>query len=218
MLEADSVRKFYAGKLVLSDVWLRCETGDVIALLGRNGSGKSTLLKILFGIECADFCFLKIDGLKTDSPNGRIKWISYLPQASFVPKNFSVRKAIRLSIEPDKVAAFLNDAMIADCLDKKVRELSAGELRYLDIKLVLSNTSKFVLLDEPFNGLSPILVEAATKLIGETTHKGIIITDHRYRGVLAVSNKLILMRDGKAFHLESEAELIEKGYLREGML
>lgn len=218
LLEADSIRKCYGSKSILSDVWLKCATGEVIGLLGRNGSGKSTLLKILFGTVAADFCFLTIDGQKISSIEDRIKWISYLPQNNFIPKHFSVKKAIRLSIEPNQIASFLNDPVIANCIDKKMRELSAGERRYLEIKLVLSNESKFVLLDEPFSGLSPILIEAVTGLVRQNTTKGIIITDHQYSEVLSVSGKLILMRNGTASHLHSAAELAEQGYLSDGMI
>lgn len=62
VLEVDSVQKYFEHKLVVSDVYLKCETGDIIGLLGRNGSGKSTLLKILFGIVPADYKFVRIDG------------------------------------------------------------------------------------------------------------------------------------------------------------
>ena len=63
LLEVDSVQKSFDTKSILSDVYLKCETTDIIGLLGRNGSGKSTLLKIIFGIEKADFKFVRIDGV-----------------------------------------------------------------------------------------------------------------------------------------------------------
>jgi len=210
VLEADSISKIFNGKTILSDVWLQCNTGDVIGLLGRNGSGKSTLLKILFGTLAADFCFLKIDGKKLDGVGDRLKYISYLPQDNFIPKHFSVETAIRLTQTKDY---FNDDEFIKQCFGKKIRELSAGELRYLEITLLLSNESKFVLLDEPFSGLSPILAERISRNIKNCTHKGIIVTDHQYENIIAVSNKLILMRDGKANHIKSSRELLDYGYL-----
>ena len=63
LLEIDSVQKSFDNKNILSDVYLKCETKDIIGLLGRNGSGKSTFLKIVFGIESADFKFVRIDGI-----------------------------------------------------------------------------------------------------------------------------------------------------------
>ncbi|UOK43302.1 MULTISPECIES: ATP-binding cassette domain-containing protein [Flavobacterium] len=219
ILEIDSVQKYYQHKLVVSDVYLKCETGDIIGLLGRNGSGKSTLLKIIFGIVPADYKFVRIDGKLKRKTSELLKEISYLPQDNFIPKQFSVQKAIRLSIPKEKLDAFCNDEMIQSVLDKKISHLSGGELRYLEIKLILSNDSKFVLLDEPYNGLSPIIAEKVNQLIRENAkQKGVIITDHNYRNVIDVSTKLILMESGKTRSLNDKEELIERGYLREGML
>lgn len=219
LLEVDSVIKRYKDQLVVSDVYVKCETGDIVGLLGRNGSGKSTLLKIIFGVVSAETKFVRIDGIVKRNVNQLLKEISYLPQHNFIPNNFTVKKAIDLSIENSKRNTFYNDELITAVLSNKIGELSGGELRYLEIKLVLSNPSKFVLLDEPYNGLAPIMLEKVNSLIIENAKsKGIIITDHNYENVLRVSTKLILMKSGKTHHLKDKNELIEKGYLREGMI
>lgn len=219
LLEVDSIIKRYNNELVVSDVYVKCETGNIIGLLGRNGSGKSTLLQIIFGIVDAETKFIRIDGVVKQHVNQLMKDISYLPQHNFIPENFSVRKAINLSIEKLKRNVFYEDNLIETVLDNKIGQLSGGELRYLEIKLILSNPSKFVLLDEPYNGLSPIMIEKVNDLIIENSKsKGIIITDHNYENVILVSNQLILMKSGKTYHLKDKNELIEKGYLREGMI
>ncbi|ESU21858.1 ABC transporter [Flavobacterium cauense R2A-7] len=219
VLEADSVQKFFNHKLVVSDVYLKCETGDIIGLLGRNGSGKSTLLKIIFGMVPADYKFVRIDGKLQVKTSELLKEIGYLPQDNFIPKHFSVAKTIQLSISKEKRNVFCDDSMIQSMLNKKISHLSGGELRYLEIKLILFNDSKFVLLDEPYNGLAPVMVENINALIRENAKsKGIIITDHNYRNVIEVSTKLILMVAGKTHHLKDTNELIERGYLKEGML
>lgn len=219
LLEVDSIIKRYNNELVVSDVYVKCETGNIIGLLGRNGSGKSTLLQIIFGIVDAETKFIRIDGVVKQHVNQLMKDISYLPQHNFIPENFSVRKAINLSIEKLKRNVFYEDNLIETVLDNKIGQLSGGELRYLEIKLILSNPSKFVLLDEPYNGLSPIMIEKVNDLIIENSKsKGIIITDHNYENVIHVSNQLILMKSGKTYHLKDKNELIEKGYLREGMI
>lgn len=219
LLEVDSIIKRYNNELVVSDVYVKCETGNIIGLLGRNGSGKSTLLQIIFGIVDAETKFIRIDGIVKQHVNQLMKDISYLPQHNFIPENFSVRKAINLSIEKLKRNVFYEDNLIETVLDNKIGQLSGGELRYLEIKLILSNPSKFVLLDEPYNGLSPIMIEKVNDLIVENSKsKGIIITDHNYENVIHVSNQLILMKSGKTHHLKDKNELIEKGYLREGMI
>lgn len=219
ILEVDSVQKQYDGKIIVSDVYLKCETTDIIGVLGRNGSGKSTLLKIIFGIVTADFKFVRIDGVVKSKTSDLLNEISYLPQDNFIPNLFSVKKTILLSITKDKLSEFYADEMIQSILDKKINHLSGGELRYLEIKMILFNSSKFILLDEPYNGLSPIMIDKINQLIIEnSSKKGIIITDHNYENVIKISTKLILMKDGKAHHLKSKNELIEKGYLMEGMI
>lgn len=219
VLEIDSIQKKFDYKSVLSDVYLKCETGEIIGLLGRNGSGKSTLLKIIFGILDADFKFVRIDGVIKNKTSDLFKDISYLSQEDFIPNLFSVKRAIQLSIDKDKIADFYQDDFINSLKDKKINHLSGGELRYLEIKLILSNSSKFVLLDEPYNGLSPIMIDKINQLIIEnSSKKGIIITDHNYENVIKISSKLILIKEGKTFHLKDKNELIDRGYLREGLI
>ena len=219
LLEIDSVQKSFDNKNILSDVYLKCETNDIIGLLGRNGSGKSTLLKIIFGITSADFKFIRIDGSVKTKTKDLFNEISYLPQDNCIPSVFTVKKAIELSISKDRIPEFYSDEMIWKMFDKKISHLSGGELRYLEIKIILNNSSKFVLLDEPYNGLSPLMVEKVNELIAANSKtKGIIISDHNYENVIKVSTKLVLLKEGKAHHLLCKEELIEKGYLKEGML
>ncbi|NRT14222.1 ABC-type multidrug transport system ATPase subunit [Flavobacterium sp. 28A] len=219
ILEIDSVQKSFDNKSILSDVYIKCETNDIIGLLGRNGSGKSTLLKIIFGIEKADFKFVRVDNVVKSKTSELFQEISYLSQDNFIPNQLSVAKAISLSLGNNKIEAFYEDESIQAIRTKKISHLSGGELRYLEIKLVLCNASKFVLLDEPYNGLSPIAVEKVNLLLQRhAKQKGIIITDHNYEIVIAIATKLILMKEGKAHHLTTKKELIEMGYLREGAL
>lgn len=219
VLEIDSVQKSFDNKNILSDVYLKCETGDIIGLLGKNGSGKSTLLKIIFGIESADFKFVKVDGCVKVKTKDLFKEISYLSQDNWIPKALLVKKAIQLSVSREKITEFYADESIRAIMDKKIVHLSGGELRYLEIKIILFNSSRFVLLDEPYNGLSPLMVEKVNELlIANSKSKGIIISDHNYENVIQVSNRLILLKEGKAHHLLCKEELIEKGYLKLGML
>ena len=215
ILEIDGIQKKLDNKWILSDVYLKCKINDVIGLLGRNGSGKSTLLKIIFGIISADNKCIKINGIVKNKTSDLLQEVSYLSQEQFIPNYLSVKKVISLSIEPEREQDFYDDEMIQDITDKRINQLSGGELRYLEIKIILSKSSKFVLLDEPYNGLSPLMVEKVNQLIKDnSSQKGIIVTDHDYENVIRVSNQLLLMKDGKIHHLKDKIELIEKGYLK----
>jgi ABC-type multidrug transport system ATPase subunit len=219
VLEVDSVQKHYNEKIIIPDVYLKCHTGEIIGILGRNGSGKSTFLKIIFGIEAADFKFVRVNGVVKSKTSDLLNEISYLPQENFIPNSFSIKKTIILSIAKDKIQDFCADEMIRSILAKKIKHLSGGELRYLEIKLILNNASKFVLLDEPYTGLSPIMIDKVNDLITEmSSRKGIIITDHNYENVIKVSTKLALMKEGKLHHLKHKNDLVETGYLKVGMI
>lgn len=219
LLEIDSIQKNFGHQSIVSDVYLKCETGDIIGILGRNGCGKSTLLKIIFGVVSADFKFVRIDGKVQLKAEALFRDISYLHQDSCIPKSLSVKKAIQLSIPKEELLDFYADEMIHNIRDKKTRHLSGGELRYLEIKLALRNPSKFVLLDEPYSGLSPLMGEKINQLIlDNSARKGIIITDHNYQNVTSVATQLTLMKEGKLHYLKDKIELVEKGYLNSEML
>lgn len=218
-LEIDSVNKSYEGKKVLSDIFLKCEIGNIIGIFGKNGSGKSTLLKILYGTLNAENKFIRLNNKVTTRPFKIENGISYLPQDNFIPNNFSVRKVANLMLKKDKLNEFYEDKVISKILNSNVGTLSGGELKYLQIKLILLNDSKFCLLDEPYSGVSPIICELINKqIIEQSENKGIIITDHNYLYLLEIATKIYLIDKGFGKFLQNKEELIKFGYLKNGML
>ena len=214
LLEIDSVVKSFDMHVVLTDIYLKCRTGDIIGMLGRNGTGKSTLMKILFGTLRADTKFIRIDGKVYNQPYKTINEICYLPQDSFLPKHLSIEKTIELYLGKNQVQNFLEDPILQKLNTSKISYLSGGELRYLEIKLLLHTDCKFILLDEPFNGVSPILVGEIKKLILKTSeYKGIILTDHDYRNVLNVANRFCMIYDGGIKRIDDKDELVRWGYI-----
>jgi len=96
----------------------------------------------------------------------------------------------------------------------KIRNLSGGESRYLEVKLLLNIETLFVLLDEPFNGISPLHLELIKKMIiDKSLKKGILLTDHDYRNVLDVANKYYLLFDGGLKSVKTKQDLIDWGYV-----
>lgn len=214
ILEVDSLAKRYSERVILSDVYLKCVTGDIVGLFGRNGTGKSTMMKIVFGIEKADNKFVRVNDKILVSQSQLIQEISYLSQDTFLPNNLTVLEMVRLTLNNKNVNSFLNDHILSPFLSNKVNSLSGGELRYLEIKLLLNLPSKFVLLDEPFNGLSPIIVQAVSDLIkSHSKSKGIILTDHDYHSVLDIANRHYLLTDGYLRSISGRTDLVRLGYL-----
>ena len=215
LLEIDSVNKSFGENRVLTDIYLKCETGDIIGMLGSNGSGKSTLLKILFGNMQAEQKFIRIGGKIFNRPYTASGEIAYLPQDSFIPRNMTLARAAKLYLNDDnRVNMFFDDATLYMVKYSKAVQLSGGELRYAEIKLLMSLDVKFVLLDEPFNGISPINIASVKKLIrNNAQHQGIILTDHDYRNVLDVANQYCLLWDGGLKRIRDKEDLALRGYM-----
>ncbi len=217
LLEIDSVQKAFGQNQVLTDVYLRCETGDIVGLLGRNGSGKSTFLKILFGSISAEQKFIRIDGRILKRPYQTAGELCYLPQDPFLPRNMKLRTAVRLYLPAEQATFFFDDPLLHLLQSNKISHLSGGEVRYAEIKLLLNTDAKFILLDEPFNGIAPVLVETVKNMIRRySEYKGIILTDHDYRNVLDVANRHYLFADGGLKPIRDKEELVLRGYMSAG--
>lgn len=215
-LEVDSIRKSFGDKQVLTDIALTCQPGDIIGLLGRNGTGKSTLLKIIFGSLFTDHKFIRINDKILNQPFKSKSKIAFLPQENFLPKNITVKKAIDIYSRGGDQKGFLDDEVLSKVTGTKIGNLSGGESRYLEVKLLLNLDSIYVLLDEPFNGISPLHVELIKSMIlNKASQKGIILTDHDYRNVLDVANKIYLLFDGGLKSVKSRQDLIDWGYVPE---
>jgi ABC-type multidrug transport system ATPase subunit len=214
LLEIDSVNKSFGRNRVLTDIYLKCETGDIVGLLGRNGSGKSTLLKILFGVMPAEQKFIRIDGRIFNRPYQYGGELCYLPQHEFLPQNMTLKTAIKHYLPDEQANLFFDDALLYSLQINKISQLSKGEVRYAEIKLLLGTGVKFALLDEPFNGISPVLIESVKNLIRQSAqHKGIILTDHDYRNVLDIANRPYLLSDGGLKKIRDKDDLSRWGYM-----
>lgn len=220
VLEIDSVMKSFGSNRILSDVYLKCQTGDIIGILGRNGCGKSTLLKIIFGNLQADQKTIKINNQIYTYPYRTKNLISYLPQHTFLPENCSLKNIVNACIkDPDKRNIILKDERISKHITKTTNALSGGELRYFEILLLVNLNTKFILLDEPFSGIEPIYKDKIKELIKTyQSHKGFIITDHDYRNIIEVSDRIVLITNGACKNIDKLEQLEEYNYLPTGTL
>jgi ABC-type multidrug transport system ATPase subunit len=215
LLEVDSVMISFNERKILSDCYLKCETGNVIGILGRNGCGKSSLLKIIFGTLFTPDKFIRINQKVYTYPYKHGNLMAYLPQHDFLPKKISIKKIINIYI-PTKVAreVIFNDPRLKNHLKKRISELSGGELRYLEIMLLVNLDVKFILLDEPFSKVEPLYKQVITDLIkAYRTTKGFIITDHDYTNIIAASDRIILITNGVCKPIANLYELEKWNYV-----
>jgi ABC-type multidrug transport system ATPase subunit len=213
ILEFDGIQFKYTDNDLLTGIYVKCETNKITGLLGRNGSGKSTLLKIVFGSLRTDIISVRIDGTFINPPSFSRRAIAYLPQDGFIPSYLTVREVLKLyKIDPDCFVA--NFPEIPDNLNKKKFEMSGGTVRLLENLLVLFSPAPFCFFDEPFTGLSPVMIERLVACMHqEKKNKGILITDHLYKQVINVADDLYLLLNGKTYSIKDPDDLIRRGYI-----
>ena len=212
ILEIDSAELAFGGRSILSGVYLLAETGCVTAVLGRNGCGKSCLMKILSGALKAGFCSMRIDG----KWHGRFteKEVRYLPQPAFMPGWLRLERVLRdFGLSREELERWF--PLFVPLRGSRIGELSGGEQRILECFVILRSRTQFVLLDEPFSQIAPLHVETLQTLIRqEKMAKGILLTDHMYRHVTGIADRLYVMTDGQAYPCANDEELVRRGYLR----
>lgn len=213
ILEFDGIQFGYDERQLLSGIYVKCEIGRITGLLGRNGSGKSTLLRLVFGSIKTEVMSVRIDKVALQLPAFTSRKITYLPQQSFIPADLTMRRALALcQVNENDFLSFFPE--LKNDLLLRREELSGGRLRLFEILLILNSPAPFCLLDEPFTGLTPILIERIRVYINQIkSAKGIVITDHLYRQVVGLSDELYILTNGKTYLVKNEEDMIRRGYL-----
>lgn len=214
-LHVDSIDKSFDDKKILKDVFLSCEIGEIVGILGRNGSGKFTLLEIIFGTISAENKFVRVGTKVINNISDNKNIIHYLSQDHFLPNHLKVKSIIDLFCNRENAVILKSNELIIPFINQKTGNLSGGEKRLIEISVMLSSNCKFLILDEPFHSLSPKIIEEIKILIRkQSKNKGIIITDHQYKNIIEISDKFILLKDGSTKIVNGIEDLKKLGYLR----
>lgn len=213
-LFVDSVIKNFGIKQIVTDVFVSCKEGEIIGLLGRNGAGKSTLLKIIFGSLVADRKYVRVDNKLIKGLYDNRNMVNYLPQDNFLPDHIKIKRLIGLFCDKTEAELLFKNEFISPLLEKKCRQLSGGEKRLLEVLMIVNSWAKYILIDEPFNGIAPVYKDYIKNIIvKQSKFKGFIITDHDYRNILDVSTRIVLIYDGGTKEIKHKDELKYWGYL-----
>jgi lipopolysaccharide export system ATP-binding protein len=202
---------------ILEGAYLKAEAGQVTAIVGRNGSGKSTLLKVAAGQYKATAGITIIDGerIHNKSLNRRYRKIGYLPQDTMLPPDITVKRLIKSLPESGKLT---EDPLIQKIVHQKTIQLSGGEKRYLETAVLFHLNRKYILLDEPFTGVEPTIIDLLIDRIRKEAQngKGILLTDHMHRYISLVADKGYLIHNQQCYDLGGDfsQELKLMGYHR----
>lgn len=213
ILHIDSITKSYGKKKILQDIYLSCETGKIVGILGGIGAGKSTLLQIIFGTIKADFQFIKFNNEVITKQSDRQNKIAYSSQQPMFPKNIKVRKLISLFCSPEYIEKLYALNLVQPFLDRSLRNLSGGETKLMEVLIIIYSKAEFILLEEPYSGLSPILTEKLMKIIKEMSkEKGFIISDIQPQHTLDISDEIYVLSDTYLKQIKDLKELQQYYY------
>jgi ABC-type lipopolysaccharide export system ATPase subunit len=211
ILEADSIQLEFNGRKILSDIYIKSETGMITGLLGRNGEGKSCLMQIIYGTLKSQKS-VRIDNSSRKAEFRSPGLLRYLPQFNFIPKSLSLQRVFddyELNYQKfqTRFSEFKNRS------HEKINAFSGGEHRLIELYLIVTAKSHFALLDEPFTHLNPLQIEKVRELlIEEKENKGILITDHMYRNVTEISDSLYVLSKGKTHLTKDPFDIEALGY------
>jgi lipopolysaccharide export system ATP-binding protein len=229
LLEAKGLVKTYHQRRVVDRVDLVVKRGEIVGLLGPNGAGKTTTFYMIVGIiqpEEGQIIFDNHDITRLSIHRRSNFGIGYLSQESSVFRRLTVKENIMAILETlpisirerhKRLRNLLEELKIAHLADHKAYTLSGGERRRLEITRALVTNPSFILLDEPFSGIDPIVVADAQQIIRDLKAKGlgVLLTDHNVRETLSITDRAYLIASGRILIHGSAQELIDNPKARE---
>tara|TARA_B100000767_G_scaffold52524_1_gene47989 strand:+ start:260 stop:1018 length:759 start_codon:yes stop_codon:yes gene_type:complete len=223
-----SLRKSYRKRLVIRDVSIHLNPGEIVALLGPNGSGKTTCFYSIAGLVVPEGGQVILNGRDvTRLPMYRRArlGIGYLPQESSIFRGMNVEKNILAVLEltkldkksrHDRLEELLSEFSIDHLRQTPALALSGGERRRVEIARCLAANPKYLLLDEPFAGIDPVAVGEIRELVSALKKRGIgvLITDHNVRETLEIVDRAYILHDGKVLMSGTTSEIINDENVR----
>ena len=211
MLRAIKLHKSFGKRVVVRDVTMQVEPGNVVGLLGPNGAGKTTCFYMIVGLVAAGAGQILVDDVDITHQPVNIRsalGVGYLPQDASIFRKLTVEDNIMaiLEIRRDLNAdarrelqqQLLEDLGIAHLAKQLGISLSGGERRRAEIARALAAGPRFILLDEPFAGVDPISVIEIQKIVTHLKSLGIgvLITDHNVRETLGICDHAYILNEG----------------------
>mgnify|MGYP001214770015 CR=1 FL=1 len=227
------LRKKYGARQVVHDVSLRLHSGEVVGLLGPNGAGKTTAFYMIVGLVPSDAGEVELNGVNVSRlPIHRRSalGLSYLPQEPSIFRKLTVEDNIRAMLElqyqdgkslsraliESRLNVLLADLQLEKLRTSQAISLSGGERRRVEIARALATSPRFLLLDEPFAGIDPIMVIEIQRIIQflQARNIGILITDHNVRETLGVCDRAYIINQGTVLASGRPADIIANESVR----
>jgi branched-chain amino acid transport system ATP-binding protein len=217
LLEVTGLNSYYGDSHILFDVSLRVEKNEVVALLGRNGAGKSTTLKSVMGVVTPRSGSVRFDGVEIAGKKSHV-----IAQAGMQLVHEDRRIFGSLNVEENLILAGLTAdskwpldrvyAMFPRLKERRTSrgtDLSGGEQQMLAIGRALVRDPKIILLDEPFEGLAPVIVRDLMKACRDLAATGqtIVLVEQNLAASLTLASRVYIINNGHIAHEGSAQEI-----------
>jgi len=230
ILQAINLAKHYKSRVVVDNVSVNLNSGEIVGLLGPNGAGKTTCFYMIVGLININSGTILLDNVNiTQLPmhkRARLG-IGYLPQEISVFRKLTVadnimailelRADLTLDARKQKLNQLLEEFNITHLYQSKGISLSGGERRRVEIARALAMEPKFILLDEPFAGIDPISVLDIKAIICHLRERGlgVLITDHNVRETLTICSRAYILNKGQLIEQGAPAKILQNKQVRE---
>jgi branched-chain amino acid transport system ATP-binding protein len=227
LLKIDMLSAGYGEAVVLNNISLSLGEGQTLALLGRNGTGKTTLINTLAGATRQHGGSITLGGValhKMPSHERAAAGIGWVPQERNIFKSLSVDENLSAVARPGAWTPARVYGMFPRLAERKSNlgtQLSGGEQQMLAVGRALVLNPRLLLLDEPLEGLAPIIVEELLRAIQRITHdEGLsaIIVEQHPQAILKISDSAVVLDRGTVVHSGTALELRQRPELLEQLL
>lgn len=217
ILEIKNLTKYYGQTLAVDSLSLELIEGETFGFIGPNGAGKSTTIRSIMNLINKTKGEVIFNGEKLTKDNIELKkQIGYLPSEIFLYDDLTVKEMLDYheSFYDKDLAKRRHDLVTRLELDenKKIEELSFGNLKKVGIVLAFMHEPKLLILDEPTSGLDPIMQQTFYELLKEENKKGttIFYSTHILSEISKICNRVGIIKEGKLLNIESIKELHKK--------
>ena len=231
MLSVSGLHTYYGRAHILSDVALEVDRGEVVALLGRNGAGKSTTLKSLIGLVRPAAGRVTLDGEEiTGLPPHMVsrRGVGYVPEERRIFTSLTVMENLEVGRQPprDDAPTWVPERLfelfpnLAELRDRLGGSMSGGEQQMLTIARTLMGNPRLILLDEPSEGLAPVIVEQMATTILALKREGltVVLSEQNTRFATRVADRAYIIEKGRIRYEGTIRELAEDEEVRQAYL
>lgn len=220
MLKLEQVSKQYQNKVVLDNISIEINKGEIISLLGQSGSGKTTLLNIILGLTKMDKGKIFFEGQDMTSVKMKDRGFNIVFQDYALFPHLNAYENIVYGLKNKKgmvteeqVADYINFLELKPHLKKKISELSGGQKQRVALARTLVMKPKLLLLDEPLSALDGVIKESIKeriKSIAKELQLTIIIVTHDPEEALTLSDRILIINEGKIAQFGTPHDIIHR--------